>query len=329
MSNPDSKNIDEVAAQWAARSISGDFSDGDRRALQRWLQANPSHAQAFDQYIEIAEQASDIADLIREDTLVRDLEKFSRESTNRRSWWVAGPAMAASIAAAGLFFFQSAPDIDNGWREFATARGETKEVRLADGSLVTLNTDTELRILMTDAERRIELSKGEALFDVVRDNDRKFVVASKAADTIVRGTRFNVEQTTNDTIVSVLSGVVEVDPIADEKNALPVTLIAGHAVVVHSSGAHDPVVAFNPDIVSAWRRGFERYENQRLAYVVSDLNRYFDRPIVIRDVALENLPVTGGFDVTNQALVVQALSAALSIRASNGPNGEIYLEADG
>ncbi|MBT8471872.1 MAG: hypothetical protein KJN99_04655, partial [Marinicaulis sp.] len=82
-------------------------------------------------------------------------------------------------------------------------------------------------------------------------------------------------------------------------------------------------------IVSAWRRGFERYENQRLAYVVSDLNRYFDRPIVIRDVALENLPVTGGFDVTNQALVVEALSAALSIRASNGLNGEIYLEADG
>src|SRR5690606_29474815 len=84
-------------------------------------------------------------------------------------------ALAASLllaVAAGFIAYQWTDKQDT----YRTAIGDIKSLRLADGSQVTLNTDSTLHVAITAAERRIELDHGEAFFDVAQDPARPFVV---------------------------------------------------------------------------------------------------------------------------------------------------------
>ena len=325
--------IDDSAARWAARTLSGIMEPHEKTALEGWLAADPRHQQAFDSYIEISELASEAHDASAAAALERELEAFAHERSSRWSWLVAAPAMAASIAAAALFFgvmtnAQPQPE------RYATVRGETAVITLKDGSAVSLNTDSVLEVSFSNDERRVSLGRGEALFDVARDAERPFIVSSPTAEARVLGTRFNVRATSRKTIVSVLSGVVEVDSVSTSTSAggatdIAATLIAGQEIVVTPESNSKNVRGFNPDAVTSWLRGKAVYENQPLSAVIADLNRYYTAEFVLGDDSLDNIPVTGGFDLKDQAITVEALEIALSIRARKTASGQIILLPNG
>jgi len=294
--------------------------------LSAWLSADERHARAFDSYMRIADRASVAADFAAEDALEKELEAFAARSDARRRWYVAAPALAASVAAAAVFIstlINPAPE----YTTFATQRGETEEVNLSDGSVIALNTSTEIQVLIDDELRSVRLLRGEALFDVARDTSRPFVVASSHAETSVLGTRFNIYESAESTVVSVLSGVVEVAS-GDTQSTL-VTLIAGHEFELDAATGRQDIRSFKPNAVTAWRRGFSYHENKPLSAVVADLNRYFSTEIVIGDETLNDIPVTGGFDVTDQSVAIEALSIALSLKAERGDGARIVLYSDG
>ena len=324
------QNIDDMAVRWAARKMSNEMTPEEESALEAWLSADPSHREAFGAYIEVADLAVEADDAMVADALSNELSEFANSQTTRRSWLVAAPAMAASIAAAA-FFFTAMSDSPTDSMRYATSRGETKEIRLADGSTVSLNTDSVLEVAFESGARNVSLTKGEALFDVVRDSSRPFVVATSGAETRVLGTKFNVRATSAETIVSVLSGVVEVGAAEASENLFyrrTVTLIAGQEAVVNPMVKENNVREFNPDWVTSWMRGKVYYENQPLITVLNDLNRYYDTEFVLADEALGAIPVSGGFDLKNQAITQEALSVALSLQADRNAIGQIVLSQD-
>ncbi len=326
-----SQVIDDNAARWAARMLSGMIEPNDKTELEAWLAADLRHQEAFDGYIEVADLASEAHDAAAALALEHELIASVNERSSRWSWLVAAPAMAASIAAAALFFgvmtnSQSGPD------RYATARGETAIVTLADGSSVSLNTNSVLEVSFSDNQRSVSLARGEAMFDVVRDAARPFVVSSTTAEARVLGTRFNVRATSEKTIVSVLSGVVEVDALiegARKTTDIAVTLIAGQETVITPLSSSKDVRTFNPDAVTSWLRGKAFYENQPLSAVIADLNRYYTAEFVLGDEGLRDIPVTGGFDLKDQTITVEALKIALSLRAENNAAGQIVLLPNG
>ncbi len=326
-----SQPIDDRAARWAARTLSGVMKPEEKTALAGWLEADPRHRQAFDSYVEITELASEAHDVAAAAALERELEVFAHERSSRWSWLVAAPAMAASIAAAALFFgamtnSQPTPE------RYATARGETAVFTLKDGSAVSLNTDSVLEVNFSNEERSVSLARGEALFDVTRDAERPFVVSSATAEARVLGTRFNVKAMGESTIVSVLSGVVEVNAVKESVHRAAdaaVTLIAGQETIFIPDSNKKDVRTFNPDAVTSWLRGKAIYENQPLSAVIADLNRYYTAQFLLGDDSLGNIPVTGGFDLKDQAITIEALEIALSLRAEKNPNGQILLLPNG
>ena len=326
-----SQVIEDGAARWAARTLSGNLKPEEKTALEGWLEADQRHRQAFDGYIEITDLASEAHDAAAATALERELEVFAHERSSRWSWLVAAPAMAASIAAAALFFgamtnTQPAPE------RYATARGETAVFTLKDGSAVSLNTDSVLEVSFSNDERSVSLARGEALFDVTRDATRPFVVSSPTAEARVLGTRFNVKATGERTIVSVLSGVVEVGAAKESLHRaadIAVTLIAGQETVFTPDSNKKDVRTFNPDAVTSWLRGKAVYENQPLSAVIADLNRYYTAELVLGDDSLGDIPVTGGFDLKDQAITLEALEIALSLRAERNVAGQIVLLPNG
>ena len=317
----------DEAAKWAARSLSGEMTDEEKAALDEWLNADPRHQESFDAYIETALVATEAADASAEDALFEDLEQFAEKRRSRRRWLAAAPAIAASAAAAAIFFSVTMNSADSPSR-YAALHGEMVEINLADGSLVTLNTDTEIDVRVDAQQRTVRLLKGEALFDITRDTKRPFVVASKRAQATVLGTRFNVYEKADETIISVLSGVVEVDAAGSAEMQQPVTLISGREVSVGGAGDRINVRDFDPDAVISWRRGLAYYENEPLAAVVEDLNRYFHRQLVIGDSELNDIPVTGSFDLKDQSAAVEALRLAFSLEVEDQDASRIVFLPD-
>jgi len=192
--------IDDEAAAWAARTLSGVMSAAEQQVLDAWLVADARHRQAYIEYADVIALVDRVETANAETTLQHDLEDFSKAHSSRMSWRVAAPAMAASIAAVALFvgiFTQATTDSVS----YATKHGETLEVALTDGSLISLNTNSQIEVIYTQGNRLVKLVEGEALFDIMRDRSRPFIVSSQNAEAIVIGTRFNVHVTEKETRV--------------------------------------------------------------------------------------------------------------------------------
>lgn len=322
------ETIDDIAARWCMRKMSGNMTAVERDQLEEWLSESHAHQEAFDAFMAVEDMTAEAADAIVSNELEKDLYAYAHKSTSVKPWRLAVSGIAASVA----LILVASMTLMTGDVEpvtYATLKGERADYTLSDGSVASLNTDSEISYYLDKNERRVVLERGEVLFDVVRDIDRPFIVDSLNAKVVVLGTRFSVRASEQDVVVSVLSGVVLVGAAQDtSSDNNEVTLIAGQQAALDAENGAIDVDRFNPDAAVSWQLGRALYEDETLAYVVTDLNRYFPAKLVVADDALNDIRVTGGFDLTDQSVAVEALSVALSLRAEQSGQNKILLFAD-
>ncbi len=107
---------------------------------------------------------------------------------------------------------------------------------MEDGSRITLNTDSQIRVDLTVKERRVELQQGEAFFEVAHDASRPFIVRAGNKRVIAVGTRFSVRREANDVRVVVTEGKVRVETEGDPSSTSPEPLVAGTVAQASSAG---------------------------------------------------------------------------------------------
>jgi transmembrane sensor len=304
---------DDNAARWMALRLSGEMTPAQWRRYSAWLDARPENRRAMDRY----ERTLSAVEGAREEALAEEFdiqlnEAFAEHSANvgnsRTRRWMAIAASLGVFIVAGSVFASKA--LFQPSAMFASAVGERLTVKLDDGSTATLNTNSRISVRFSKGRRKVEVTRGEALFDVARDADRPFVVATPFATVSVTGTVFNVRANSEDTVVQVVSGLVSVSP----KAGPPVAVSAGQSLRLNETG-RATIGVFDPEQALAWREGKARYRERPLAEVIDDLNRYFSKPIVLADKALDALPVTGDFDVTDEESAVAAIAAAFDLAA--------------
>jgi transmembrane sensor len=193
---------------------------------------------------------------------------------------------------------------------YHTGVGGLAAVPISDGSQVILNTDSRIRVDVTDTERRVNLVQGEALFEVVKDPARPFVVTAGNQRVIAVGTKFSVRRSEDGVRVVVLEGRVRVDPGdgADAKVA-PAEVSAGS--VARSRAGQGVLIERKPppDIEPyvSWRTGFLLFRETPLADAVAEFNRYNEQQIVLEDPHLAGIHIDGHFRSTNVAAFVRLL----------------------
>src|SRR5688572_21604466 len=138
--------------------------------------------------------------------------------------YVRWAAAAVIVVAIGLAF--AAVYLQVRPVQYETAVSEQRDVLLADGSRVTLNTDTALTVRYATSSRRVELERGEAIFAVKHDAARPFEVAARQTVTRALGTEFNVDRRSDRIRVSVIEGVVRVSAAADDGTSKVRPLVA-------------------------------------------------------------------------------------------------------
>lgn len=217
-------------------------------------------------------------------------------------------ALAASVLVAVGAAWLHRGGYDQLRSDAYTAIGETRRVELADGSVVTLNTDTALSYHVDAQRRDVKLYRGEAYFQVMRDPTRPFVVDSPAGSVRVLGTAFNVRLDNDRAHVSVVEGRVSVSS-------------AGEATVLtrsQSAWLHEGIetgAERDADVITAWQRGRMVFYRTPLSDVMKELSRYRRGTIYIRGDALRALPVSGSFEVTHPEEGLRVVLSTLPVRS--------------
>lgn len=321
--------VRKEASDWAALLHDPD-AKVDRNAFERWRTADPRHAEIYARVERGWEQSALLAQT-----------RFGRTRglPERRPAWF-GPrrryALAAAavllVAAAGLTIASSSipqrfvrPDT----AELDSQVGEIREMILADGSTVTLDTDSALRVAFTPDERRLLLSHGRARFEVAHDPDRPFVVTAGGGSIVALGTVFDVGIAEGRVRVTLLRGIVEVRNTDVKSNAGPTQTARRlqpdqKISFVASAPLPPPQPAMKTD--KQWTSGMLAFDETRLADAVAEANRYSTVKVVIADPASNDLRITGAYRAGDIPGFAQSVADSLGLRLTRAQD-EFVLSA--
>jgi transmembrane sensor len=270
-----SGEIDSDAALWAVRAEGDALSVEDAQTLEAWLGEDMRRIGAFARARAMLLHAGRVKALgagfepdiyardhgPRQDDcpspLIDDDDAVVVRPTRRR--FLIGGSAAAAAGVVGMvgFSWQAAA------ATYSTKRGEIRRVPLGDGSSMTLNTETTARVRFTRSERHVQLVTGEALFDVVRDADRPFMVEVGASTLKASATSFSVSKLAGQAVkVMVRTGSVEL--IKPDAPA-PVALVAANTrATLPAAGttlATQPVAPAEIGRELAWQQGMLSFED--------------------------------------------------------------------
>ncbi|MDB5456232.1 MAG: anti-FecI sigma factor, FecR, partial [Caulobacter sp.] len=202
---------------------------------------------------------------------------------------------------------------------YSTAVGEQVSVGLEDGSRVRLNTDTRLRVRFGAGERRVELQRGQAFFEVAHDSGRPFIVVAGRAQVRAVGTRFDVRRDDGDVRVTLAEGRVAVrDDTLATKDWM---LSPGQSLALGAHATSATPVPVDVPALTAWTTGHLSFRDMTLAEAVSEINRYSRSKIVLGPGAPADRRISGVFaagDTDDFVAAVTALYALKSVRRLDG-----------
>lgn len=311
------------ASGWIVRIKAHDASETDRRDFQAWLDADPDHPRAY-------------AKLERTWGAVESLQHLKgRAAANdttpppSRSWTLPAAAIAACALlaiGAGVWFTQ-APSPFAPSEHYATAPAEVRTINLADGSTITLSGAGEASIYISDGERRVELTRGYALFDVAHDPARPFVVHTPEGDITVLGTSFVVRIGEGEVRTTVLRGSVMG---AAERGLFgasrgSVTARANEEIVLSDDGA--AVVEITAEAIPrrlAWRDNMLAFDGETLNEAIAQVSQQTGWTFELEDPSLGHERV-GGYVAADPEAFVELLSSSLDLEARRESERRVVL----
>jgi len=305
--------LSEQAAQWIIMMDDQPLQLLEKEQLLTWLRLSPLHIDEFllasamwseldglDNVTQvnieqlIAEAQRPVVPLnIRQDTI---------SPSSFRGRWLVGIAATLLVSVAVLFSIQS----DN--THFSTAVGEQLTFNLSDGSIVQLNTDSEIETMITENKREIKLLRGEAMFTVAKDASRPFKVISNSIIIQALGTQFNVYQRNNSTSVAVIEGRVSVlskdtvKALETNTNVIAntfdkgVVFTAGEEVIALQSGKITRIDTPNIEKSVAWQNRRLVFQRDTLATITAEFNRYNQRKLIILNDEIRSRTLTATFN---------------------------------
>ena len=290
----------DQALAWFARLQDSKASQRDRAEFADWLAASPAHQAAYDRVAQLWQSQALNAALSQ--CAAMPLPPAQRKLRPQR--WAAAACM---VLASGWLLLGSGL-IERWQADAVTAAGEQRRLVLADGSAVTMNTDTALAFNDEGERRGVKILSGEAYFEVQPDKARPFIVETEQGTVRVVGTRFNVK-TGDATLVDVESGIV----VCAGQQGDSRQLTAGQHTRIVSEGV-GAVTGIDASRAFAWLDGRLIFQDQPLGEVIAELDRYHPGVIVITDAKLAKTRITGNYKLKDTAAIVRALAGIAGAR---------------
>lgn len=348
MDDTASEAVAEQAALWALRYEQG-LSPENMQHLHTWLAQDACHLSSFQQMCQLSGilgqfspeqqtqlEASIAAELLqtvpngdsinhKNQVVNTDMHAVNTPSLRRTGtrylWPIAACALLTLTSILGWYTqpFSHTPT-DDFHQTYQSAWGEIRHIALPDGSQIDLDSDSQIQVEITANTRQVILAKGQAMFDVAHDPKKPFQIHNSQSLVTVLGTQFSIRDLDNTVQVAVQSGTVKVQTIQQQQartDAAHNTLLtAGQSVQItqHELSAIRPIPA---RFVGSWRQGRLVFENTPLKQVLKEFARYNKLDWQLADASLNELELTGSFEIANLAQFEELLPQVLPVEVSH------------
>ncbi|MHA3734665.1 FecR domain-containing protein [Pseudomonas sp. Eth.TT006] len=300
-SKPVSAQVLDAAIAWQLSLDSG--SPLEREEFAKWHAAHEEHARAWRQ-LGMLDQRFSVANGPARSALLQSREGIRRRVRKLGS----GLASIVAVVSLALLFGDRYLPLDYWLADQRTATGEQRTLRLADGTVLNLNTHSAVDVRFDARQRLIVLQEGEIQVETGHGDARPFIVETREGSMRALGTRFLVKREAQGTRLSVLQSAVAAHPQDHPEEQI---LREGQQVLIRNDRL-DPVAALNPG-ADAWTRGMLVVDNARLADLVQELGRYRRGYLgVAPEVA--DLRITGSFPLHDTDKALSALLPTLPVQ---------------
>lgn len=304
------EKIEAEASRWLAARDARSPSPEDDAAFDRWIDQDIRHRVA---YLKL-ESAWHRSDRLRElQPLDRRIDPDLLRPHGMRGRWpmamAASVVLALVVASVFLARWQA-------WEHYETPVGGFSRIVLEDGSVIDLNTDSDVRVRIGSRQREVRLVRGEGRFQVAHDAARPFVVSAANADVRAVGTAFSVRLRQPQQVdVLVSEGIVAIDA-ARLAHAPPIH--AGEAaVVLPDRMSVRRLEAQQLESRMAWTTGRLQFRGDSLGDAVGEFNRYNRRHLRLADPTLAQLRVGGTFNATDPESFAAALASTFNLQVAH------------
>lgn len=311
------------AAAWVVRLHGPRRSPELEAGFREWLAADTEHARQFERVTD----TWDAGARVPSGGLPRVRTPWRRPPAVRA--WAAAASAALAVLAVAYFsgLFRTG-------LEYRTGIGAPRVVQLDDGSHISLDANTAVRVAYSDTERRVQLENGKAYFQVKHNPGWPFVVVAGRHQITDIGTAFMVRYGPNRTAVTLLDGRVAVSSRSKESAGRrpassgmhlglsadapmqPIILNPGQRLTFAASG---PPRLDRPrmDDVTAWLHGEIMLDDTPLVRAVAELNRYDTTQLVIADPPVSRLRVSGIYHTGNNREFAFLIAKLYGIRSTD------------
>jgi transmembrane sensor len=321
------------AADWYARLRAENVSEIDAARFRAWIAADPAHRREFeavDDFWDDLEAISASPEVLRERGAIarrRAAGVPKNAGAGRRIVWAAA---AAVLLVIGFMVWTHGARTDG----YVTGVGEQRIETLSDGSVITLNTATEIRLHFSPERRGVELISGQANFEVAKDAARPFIVTAGNRSVRAVGTQFDVFKSGDKVTVTLIEGKVAVTPAdASPTPALrssstqsdEIVLAAGEQISYGLKSS--PTAPKDADIprVEAWRARKLDFSDTPLAEAIAEANRYSVVQIVLEAPAFKDERISGRFEAGRNDLFAEGLEGYFHFHVERLREGQIVL----
>ncbi len=355
--------IKEQSRAWLIYLYSGDVEQKKLEKFKDWLNTSELHRQAFesservwrniglldstvDWTAEVGDQNTvvpinidSIDNATTNSAALNNTERDSAHSAkNERNIWrgIYSKGIAASFAilvigalvVGGIISTNNEAQVNSVF--YSSEVAQNLDIELSDGSRVTLAGDSVIVAKITDHRRDIVLKKGRAYFDVSHDAYRVFSVTADNTQVRVKGTAFDVRLGVDNVRVSVTQGLVEVAGLKnhDGMGGNVRSLTKNEQILAKSDGSFiGNKSRFNKESDLAWLDGRFVFDGVPLREVIADINRYYNKTIVIRDTEINHLQITTSFQAKQIDQVLAGLGAAYPVMVEHNNDQVLILAA--
>ena len=202
------------------------------------------------------------------------------------------------------------------FNELEVPRGGEYKVRLADGTLVYLNSATRMKypVKFDEKERKAYLS-GEAYFEVAKDPERPFFVEMEGVEVRVYGTSFNVNTHQKGNIQTVLvKGSIGVKVLSSGMESV---IRPGQMAEFKQGNTKVDVKDVNVAVYTDWKDGIFRFENQRLEDILAVLSNWYDMNVFYQTVSVKELHFSGYMErYKDVSVILEAITLSTGVTFS-------------
>ncbi|MDP5032461.1 FecR family protein [Paraglaciecola sp.] len=337
------ETIQQQASEWISRIDRGLRAD-EHKAFKNWVNSSESHRQIL---FDMAQTWDDMSALNE----LKDLMPLNKLAAGpQKPYRSPRLALAASVAFvmfSVLSFLMFKPSQLNGndalAHQLMTHVGEQKPVTLDDGSVVYLNTNSELSVHFTEQTRHITLIRGEALFEVAHDTARPFIVSAAGNTVTAVGTAFNMQLLDEQRFeLLVTEGKVllknemtshadasdeVLDPLATQHGGL--LLVAGQKALVAENSAQEHDLSIEQiQNELAWRQGIVVFHGEPLVKALNEISRYMPVNFNFDNEKLKEKRVAGYFKAGDLDGLLAALNNNFNIQYKKVNDNTILLFSD-